>query len=104
MSTPLTTRVTGLRLDGARFQRELYVRGVTAGTVARVARVSPNTITRCLSGAPISERTLRDIVGALHSLPVLLGAGDLLASETRNAAADGATALDGGSASAPATG
>jgi hypothetical protein len=82
-----SNRDAGLRLDGARFRRELRVRGVTAGTVARVARVSPNTLTRCLSGAPISERTLREIVRALTSMPVLQGASELLAPETATAAA-----------------
>jgi hypothetical protein len=85
-------RDAGLRLDGARFRRELRVRGVTAGTVARVARVSPNTLTRCLNGAPISERTLREIVRALTSMPVLQGASELLAPENATAAAMDAAA------------
>lgn len=79
-------RDAGLRLDPARFRRELRIRGATAGAVARAARVSPNTLTRCRNGAPISERTLREIVRVLVAMPVLHGAGELLAdAETRNA-------------------
>jgi hypothetical protein len=71
-------RDAGLRLDPARFRRELRIRGATAGAVARAAHVSPNTLTRCRNGAPISERTLREIVRVLVAMPVLHGAGELL--------------------------
>jgi hypothetical protein len=96
-------RDTGLRLDGARLRRALYIRGVTADTVARAAKVSPNTMTRAMAGDPIRQRTLREVVRALVAMPVLDVAHDLVVSETRNAAADGATALEGGSASAPSS-
>jgi predicted transcriptional regulator len=69
------------RLDGARFRHELRVRGVTAGAVAKVARVSPNTLTRCIAGAPIRESTLREVIRALMSLPVMRGS-ELVAPET----------------------
>jgi predicted transcriptional regulator len=69
------------RLDGARFRHELRIRAVTAGAVAKVARVSPNTVTRCLSGAPIRESTLREVIRALMSMPVMRGS-ELVAVET----------------------
>jgi hypothetical protein len=102
MSQVHTIRDTGLRLDGARLRRDLYIRGCTAATIARLAKVSPNTLTRCLAGDAIRQCTLREVVRALVSMPVL--DVDLVVSETRNAAADGATALEGGSSSAPTTG
>ncbi|PZR80335.1 MAG: hypothetical protein DLM65_08480 [Candidatus Aeolococcus gillhamiae] len=84
----------GLRLDRERFLRELHRRGATAATLACAAHISPNTVTRCLSGAPISQRTLRGIVAALMALPILEGADALLATDmTRNAAAAQAAAL-----------
>ncbi len=104
MSQVPSIRDTGLRLDGARLRRELYIRGCTAATIARLAKVSPNTMTRAMAGDPIRQHTLREVVRALVAMPVLDVAHDLVVSETRNAAADGATALEGGSASAPATG
>jgi transcriptional regulator with XRE-family HTH domain len=92
-SQPLITQDASLRLDAARFRRELAIRGISAGTVARVAGVAPNTITRCANGAPISIGTLRAIARALQSLPVLQGVDQLLAVETRNAAVLGTAAF-----------
>jgi transcriptional regulator with XRE-family HTH domain len=87
LTQPPITQGAVLRLDAARFRRELYIRGITAGTVARVAGVAPNTVSRILAGAPISIGTLRAIAKALDSLPVLHGVDELLAVETtRNAA------------------
>lgn len=101
MSQVPSIRDTGLRLDGARLRRELYIRGVTAGAVARAAKVSPNTMTRAMAGDPIRQRTLREVVGALIAMPVLLGASDLVVSKARDAAGDEKTAaLRGGRVSA----
>jgi hypothetical protein len=72
-------RDTGLRLDGGRLRHEFRVRGLTAGRVADLANMSPNTLTRALAGDPISERTLRSIVRVLADLPMLPGATDLVA-------------------------
>jgi hypothetical protein len=97
-------RDTGLRLDGARLRRELYIRCCTAAAIARLAKVSPNTMTRAMAGEPIRQQTLREVVRALVSIPPLHGASDLVA-QTRNAAAmDNAAALEGGRTSASATG
>jgi hypothetical protein len=92
-SQPLCTPDASVRLDAARFRREMHVRGVSAGTVARVAGIAPNTVTRCANGAPISIGTLRAIARALQSLPVLQGVDELLAVETRNAAVLGTAAF-----------
>jgi transcriptional regulator with XRE-family HTH domain len=86
LTQPLTTPDAGVRLDTGRFRRELALRGVTAGTVAHVAGVAPNTISRILAGQPISIATLRAVARALHETPVLPGMAELLAAETRNAA------------------
>jgi Cro/C1-type HTH DNA-binding domain len=85
-SQPLLTQDASLRLDAAQFRRALRIRGISAGTVAREAGVAPNTVTRCVNGAPISIGTLRAIARALSTLPVLEGVDELLASETSNAA------------------
>ena len=92
-SQSLITPVAVLRLDGGRFRRELAIRAVTARDVSRVSGVAPNTLTRCLHGAPISVGTLRAVVKALQSMPVLQGVDELIATETRNAAALGTAAF-----------
>jgi transcriptional regulator with XRE-family HTH domain len=71
MSQLPSVRDTGLRLDGARLRRELYIRGCTAATIARLATLSPNTLTRCLAGDAIRQQTLRELVKALATMPVL---------------------------------
>ena len=86
LTQPLTTPEAGVRLDVGRFRRELALRGVTAGTVAHVAGVAPNTISRILAGQPISIATLRAVARALHETPLLPGMAELLSVETRNAA------------------
>jgi hypothetical protein len=73
-------RDTGLRLDGARLRRELYIRGCTAATIARLATLSPNTLTRCLAGDAIRQQTLRELVRALATMPVLDVAHELVVS------------------------
>jgi transcriptional regulator with XRE-family HTH domain len=85
-SQPLITPVAALRLDGGRFRREMARRGASARDVSRVSGVAPNTLTRCLNGAPISVGTLRAVATALYSMPVLQGVDELIATETRNAA------------------
>ena len=80
------TPVAVLRLDGGRFRREMARRGASARDVSRLSGVAPNTLTRCLNGAPISVGTLRAVATALHSMPVLQGVDELIATETRNAA------------------
>lgn len=93
VTQPLTVPDAGVRLDAGRFRRELALRGVTAGTVAHVAGVAPNTISRILAGQPISIATLRAVARALHETPVLPGMAELLLAETRNAAALGTAAF-----------
>lgn len=78
VTQPVLTQGAGLRLDADRFRRELALRGITSGTVAEVAGVAPNTISRILAGQPISVATLRQVAKALHSLPVLPGVDELL--------------------------
>ena len=82
MTQPPTAQDAVLRVDTARFRRALYVRGVTAGEVARAADVAPNTISRILAGAPITVATLRAVVRALASLPLLPGVDELIGSDT----------------------
>ena len=93
LTQPAITRDAVLRLDAARFRRELHIRGVTAGTVARAAGVTPNTLSRCLAGAPITVGTLRAVAMALDTLPVLQGVDELLAPGMKNAAALGTAAF-----------
>lgn len=96
--------VTSLHLDGARLRRELHLRGVTASVVAKAARVSPNTLTRCLAGDAISHRTLRSVIQALHGMPVPVLADELVAPLTPKTPSYKLDALDdGGSTSASST-
>jgi transcriptional regulator with XRE-family HTH domain len=78
LTQSLSTPDAGVRLDAGRFRRELALRGVTAGTVAHVAGVAPNTISRILAGLPISIATLRAVAHALHEMPVLPGMDELV--------------------------
>jgi transcriptional regulator with XRE-family HTH domain len=68
----------GVRLDPNRFRRELAIRGCTSGTVAKTAGLMPNTVSRILTGQPVSVTTLRRIAKALHEIPVLPGMNELV--------------------------
>jgi transcriptional regulator with XRE-family HTH domain len=88
LTQALTTPDAGVRLDAGRFRRELALRGITAGTLAHVAGVAPNTISRILAGQPISIATLRAVARALHETPVLPGMAELLADSGSGTIAD----------------
>lgn len=67
-------------IAGHRLRREIQARGVTEGAFAQACGVSPNTVSRACQGGEVAERTVVAIVRTLHSLPVLQGADELLAT------------------------
>jgi len=66
-------------LDIGQLRYEMAIRGLDGRTLARVAGVSKNTVTRARHGQPINSETLRRIVAALLTFPPLRMAEDLVA-------------------------
>jgi hypothetical protein len=58
-------------INADRLRYEMAIRGMTAGELARLACVNKNTMTRALSGRPVSRRTLRELSRALLTYPTL---------------------------------
>ena len=52
-------------------RREMARRGISASELARVARISPQTVGAALSGRSISESSARLISSALVEVPVV---------------------------------
>jgi transcriptional regulator with XRE-family HTH domain len=65
-------------INADRLRYEMAIRGITAGELARLAGVNKNTITRALTGRPVSRRTLRELSRALLTYPTLRMADVLL--------------------------
>lgn len=68
----------GIRIDADRLRRELACRGLYCVDLARLADVSPATVSTAMQGRPVSPRTLRRIAAALLQVPVVPGSGELL--------------------------
>src|SRR5260370_35467447 len=67
-------RRSGVRLDVIRFDFELGRRGLTGRRLAELAGITEAGISRARRGRPITEETLRNITGALLSVPVVVAA------------------------------
>jgi hypothetical protein len=65
--------VNGVSLDAAQLRHQLAVRGLCAVDLAELARLSPPTVSQALRGRPVSPRSVRALVTALDSVPVLPG-------------------------------
>lgn len=79
LETTLSRR-SGVRLDAAKLDHELALRGVTARRLAEVAGVPEVTLSRARHGRPVTESTLRRITTGLLSIPLMLGADLVLAA------------------------
>ena len=68
------TRRAGARLDAAKFDYQLHIRGLTQRALATRADLSEPTISLIRNGHPARESSLRKIAQALAETPVLPGA------------------------------
>lgn len=66
-------------IDAARLRYEMDTRGLAGGELARLAGIDADTVTRALSGRPVTLRTVRRITGALLAQPPLRVLSDLIA-------------------------
>jgi transcriptional regulator with XRE-family HTH domain len=80
LSSATLPRKSGVRLDSARIDFELGIRGVNQRTLAARAGIPEPTMSRARHGRPVSERTLRRITEALLGIPLMLGADMLIAA------------------------
>lgn len=83
-------------VDPARLRYELAVRGMEAIELAKMARLSPATVSAALGGKPISEASLRLIATALQSTPVVAVIERLLAPAVRTAGTENPSTPVGG--------
>ena len=73
-------RSQGVQIDPDRLARELAVRGLTARDLARVAGVPEHTLSQARHGhRRLRPQTLRKLVDALVSIPLIDGVELLLA-------------------------
>jgi hypothetical protein len=72
-------RRSGVRLDAEQYDYQLDIRGITSRKLAEQAGVTAVLLSKARHGEPISEANFRKIVAAFRSVPILDGAGDLLA-------------------------
>lgn len=68
----------GIRIDPDRLRREMACRGLYCADLARMAGLSPTTVSAAVQGRPVSPRTLRQIAAALSRVPVVPGSSELL--------------------------
>jgi transcriptional regulator with XRE-family HTH domain len=67
-------------LDGDELRRQLTLRGMTASDLARLANVSPPTVSQALRGRVLSPHSVRAIICALAGVDPLPGAAALVAA------------------------
>jgi transcriptional regulator with XRE-family HTH domain len=67
-------------LDGVELRWQLTLRGMTASDLARLAKVSPPTVSQALRGRPLSPHSVRAIVCALAGVDPLPGSAALVAA------------------------
>jgi transcriptional regulator with XRE-family HTH domain len=68
-----------INLDAAKLLAEMNRRGLSAAQLAKVAGVSPTTISGIVAhGRPVTVRTARRIAAALVSTPIIDGLENLL--------------------------
>lgn len=66
------------KFDPVKLERSMAARAVNQQLLARFAEVSHATISRACTGKKITPGTMRRIVRALATLPVVEGAEELL--------------------------
>jgi hypothetical protein len=72
LETP--ARRSGIKLDAARLDYELSIRGLSSRAFAERGGLLEVTLSRARHGKPVAEATLRRITEALVAIPVLAGA------------------------------
>ena len=66
------------RINQLRLRREMASRGWNACDLARLADLSPATLSAVLKGTPVSPRTVRKIAIAIARAPAIPEAAELL--------------------------
>lgn len=70
--------MTAARINQLRLRREMTSRGWNACDLARLAGLSPATLTAAMKGTPVSPRTVRKLAIAIARTPAIPQALDLL--------------------------
>jgi len=76
-------RRNGHRLDPARLDYQLALRGMTARKLSEVAGIPEVTLSRARHGRLVTEGTLRRLTTALLQIPLMAGADLLIAPPAR---------------------
>jgi transcriptional regulator with XRE-family HTH domain len=66
------------KVDAERLRYEMATRGLLGRDLARLAKIDANTISRALSGRPVTTRTLMRITSGLLTQPQLKLASDII--------------------------
>lgn len=74
-----TAAVERPRFDPAALRRALALRGLSGADLARLAHLSPPTVSQAVNGRPVAPRTFTAIVRALGTSHPLPGSTELLA-------------------------
>lgn len=74
--------MSGLQLAPHRLHIEMARRGLRGSDLARIAKVSPATVSHALNGRPIATSTLHKLAIALSQVPVVAAVDDLLEHPT----------------------
>jgi hypothetical protein len=73
---------TSVRIDGHRLARELQLRGLASAEFAKLARMSPSTLSGVVAhDNSVSARVARRIAKALHDTPVIAELSAIVAGE-----------------------
>jgi transcriptional regulator with XRE-family HTH domain len=72
--------VSGVALDAAALRHQLAIRGLCGADLARLARLSPPTVSQALHGRALSPRTVAALVKALGAVDPLPGHESLITS------------------------
>lgn len=61
---------TSIMFDAIRLRRQLAIRGLLQDELARLAGVTPSTVSKAVHGGPISPVTFLRLVKALSAVPI----------------------------------
>ncbi|HUY25085.1 MAG TPA: helix-turn-helix transcriptional regulator [Candidatus Saccharimonadales bacterium] len=69
-SATIRTSSTGIMFDAIRLRWQLAIRGLLQDELARLAGVTPSTVSKAVHGGPISPVTFLRLVKALSAVPI----------------------------------
>lgn len=69
-SATIHTSSTCIMFDAIRLRRQLAIRGLLQDELARLAGVTPSTVSKAVHGGPISPVTFLRLVKALSAVPI----------------------------------